>query len=296
MTPDRHVTILDGATGTELGRRGVDISLPLWSTRALITAPDVLADVHRDYLDAGADAITANTFRTHRRALAREPQAHGAPDAAELTRTAVKIAREACLKHKPGALVFGSVAPLEDCYRPDLAPGADDCAREHAELIATLVEAGVDRVLIETMNNLTETRAAVAAARRLAPDRWMVSFCTDTAASPGTLLSGEPIEAILDELGDASAVGVNCVAAPDVARQVALLRKRLPDTVAIIAYANIGYADEHGNWVPTDAVDPDRYADYATRWVEAGASIIGGCCGTTPATIAAVAGRLSRAD
>ncbi len=295
MNPDRHVMILDGATGTELGRRGVDISLPLWSTRALITAPDVLADVHRDYLDAGADAITANTFRTHRRSLEREPDALGALDAAELTQTAVRIAREVRLKHKPGALVFGSVAPLEDCYRPQLAPGADDCAREHAELITTLVEAGVDRVLIETMNNITETRAAVDAARRFAPDRWMVSFCTDTSGPPGTLLSGEPVEPILDELGDASAVGVNCVAAPDVARQVAFLRERLPEAVSIIAYANIGYADKHGNWVPTDAVAPDRYAAYAASWVEAGASIVGGCCGTTPATIAAVADRLRRA-
>ncbi len=292
MNPGRQVMILDGATGTELDRRGVDISLPLWSARALITAPDVLAAVHRDYLDAGADAITANTFRTNRRTLALEPSAHGAPDADELTIKAVRIARTVRDEHKPGALVLGSVAPLEDCYRPDLAPGADDCAREHADLIETLVAAGVDRVLIETMNNLTETRAAIDAARRYAPDRWMVSFCMDTAAPPGTLLSGEPVEAVLDELRDAAAVGVNCVAAPEVVRQVEFLRERLPETISIIAYANIGYADDHGNWVPTDAVDPDRYADYAATWVAAGASIVGGCCGTTPATIAAVVDRL----
>jgi S-methylmethionine-dependent homocysteine/selenocysteine methylase len=117
----------------------------------------------------------------------------------------------------------------------------------------------------------------------------------DRAAPPGTLLSGEPIEAVLDELRDAAAVGVNCVAAPDVVRQVEFLRKRLPDAASIIAYANIGDADEHGNWIPTDAVAPDRYADYAASWVTAGASIVGGCCGTTPATIAAIAGRLRRA-
>ncbi len=292
MNLGRQVTILDGATGTELERRGVDISLPLWSARALVTAPDVLAAVHRDYLDAGADAITANTFRTHHRTLACEPDA---PDATELTQTAVRIARAVRDEHKPGALVLGSVAPLEDCYRPDLAPGADDCAREHAQLIETLIAAGVDRVLIETMNNLTETRAATHAARRFAPGRWIVSFCTLTAAPPGTLLSGEPIDAVLDELRDAWAVGVNCVAAPEVVRQVAFLREHLPDALSIIAYANIGYADDHGNWVPTDAVAPDRYAAYAASWVRAGASIVGGCCGTTPATIAAVADRLRRA-
>jgi len=205
-----------------------------------------------------------------------------------LTRAAVEIARACRDEHKPGALVLGSVAPLEDCYRPDLAPDADACAREHAELIGTLVEAGVDQILIETMNNLTEARAAVDAARRLAGDGWMVSFCTRSTGPPGTLLSGEPIAAILDELHDASAVGVNCVAAPALEAQVAALRARLPATTRIIAYANIGYADQAGNWVTTDAVAPDRYAAYAANWVEAGASVIGGCCGTTPQTIRAV--------
>jgi S-methylmethionine-dependent homocysteine/selenocysteine methylase len=289
MTPG--VLLLDGATGTELERRGVDITLPLWSARALITSPAVLAEIHRDYLQAGADAITANTFRTHRRTLAREP---GIPDAADLTRAAVEIARACRDEHKPGALVLGSVAPLEDCYRPDLAPDADACAREHAELIGTLVEAGVDRILIETMNNLTEARAAVDAARRLAGDRWMVSFCTRSTGPPGTLLSGEPIAAILDELHDAWALGVNCVAAPAVEAQVAALRAMLPATARIIAYANIGYADQAGNWVTTDAVAPDRYAAYAATWIKAGASVIGGCCGTTPDTIRAVSGLVRR--
>ncbi len=292
MTPG--VLLLDGATGTELERRGVDISLPLWSARALITRPAVLAEIHHDYLEAGAEAITANTFRTHRRTLARERGAPGIPGATELTRAAVEIARAARDEHKPGALVLGSVAPLEDCYRPDLAPDADACAREHTELIGTLVEAGVDRVLIETMNNLAEARAAVAAARRLAGDRWMISFCTRPTGPPGTLLSGEPIAAIIDELHDASAVGVNCVAAPAVEAQVAALRARLPATTRVIAYANIGYADEAGNWVTTDAVAPERYAAYAATWVEAGASVIGGCCGTTPETIRAVSRLLRR--
>lgn len=293
MTAEADVLILDGATGTELDRRGVDISLPLWSARAVTAAPGVLAAVHRDYLEAGADAVTANTFRTNRRTLAREP---GAGDAADLTAEAVRIARVARDECKPDALVLGSVAPLEDCYRPDLAPDAGACASEHAEMIATLVEAGVDRVLIETMNNLAEARAAVDAARRLAPGRWMLSFCMDASAPPGTLLSGEPVAAMLDELRDAPAIGVNCVAAPQIARQAAHLRRRLPDSTRIMAYANVGYADTQGNWIATDAVAPERYAAYAAAWVDEGVSIVGGCCGTTPATIAAVNRRLRRAS
>ena len=291
-TTGRDILLLDGATGSELDRRGVDVSLPLWSARALVTAPEIVAEIHRDYLLAGAGAITANTFRTHARTLARES---GGPAGAELSRRAVEITRAVRDEHSPGALVMGSVAPLEDCYRPELAPDADACRREHAELIGTLLDAGVDRILIETMNNLTEARAAVSAARQLAGDRWMVSFCMKSAGPPGTLLSGEPIAMILDELRDAPAVGVNCVAAPSVEAQVTYLRAMLPETTAIIAYANIGYADDAGNWVATDAVEPQRYAEYALKWVRAGASIVGGCCGTTPSTIRAV-GRCLRSE
>jgi homocysteine S-methyltransferase len=124
----------------------------------------------------------------------------------------------------------------------------------------------------------------------------MVSFCTRSTGPPGTLLSGEPIAAILDELHDAWAVGVNCVAAPAIEAQVVTLRVRLPATTRIIAYANIGYADQAGNWVTTDAVAPDRYAEFAASWIEAGASVIGGCCGTTPETIRAVSRSLRRQD
>lgn len=277
--------VIDGATGTELERRGVDISLPLWSARALLEAPDVLLAVHRDYLAAGARAVTTATFRTHRRSL---DKAGLGERAADLTRQAVAIARAACDERAAGGLVLGSVAPLEDCYRPDLAPPEAECRREHAEMIGTLVEAGVDLVLIETMNNLAEAAAAVEAARRLAPGRWIASFCT-RGDPPGVLLGGEPLRPLLDELHDARAVGCNCVAAPAMEAEVRFLRQALPPAVGVAAYANIGYADLDGNWVTTDAVAPPRYAEYARQWFAAGATIIGGCCGTTPATIQAVA-------
>ncbi len=281
--------LLDGATGTELDRRGVDITLPLWSARALVEAPRVLQAIHREYISAGAGAITANTFRTHRRSLAK---ADMGDRAVELTRLAVQIAQTACDDHKSDALVLGSVAPLEDCYQPALAPDEETCRTEHAEMIGTLVSAGVDLLLIETMNTLREARAAAQEAQRLAPGKWIISFCTKSQAPAGILLSGESIGDVLGELQDAYAVGVNCVAAPSVEAQVRFLRELLPDRVRIIAYANVGYADEAGNWVITDAVEPTRYAQYAQRWLDAGATIIGGCCGTTPATIQAVAVQL----
>ncbi len=287
MTPS--VLVLDGATGTELDRRGCDVTLPLWSARAIMSAPLVVEQIHREYLEAGAGAVTANTFRTHRRTLARE----GLGDrAADLTRRAVEIARRARDQSRPEALVLGSVAPLEDCYRPDLAPDAETCRREHAEMIDHLAAAGVDLVLIETMNNLAEASAAAQAAAARVPGRWMISFCTRGAGPPGVLLSGEPLLAMLPDLAGAFAVGINCIAAPGAEAQVAFLRRKLASRCRVMAYANVGHADASGNWVITDALDPARYASYAERWLDAGASIVGGCCGTTPATIRAVAGAI----
>ncbi len=175
------VLLLDGATGTELERRGVDITLPLWSARALIDAPEELRRIHVDYLDAGAGGVTANTFRTHRRTLDWDGRGERA---VALTRQAVEIARAACDERKRGALVLGSVAPLEDCYRPDLAPDEAACRAEHAEMISNLLEAGVDLILIETMNNVTETIAAVDAARTRAPGKWIISFCAKSQGPP----------------------------------------------------------------------------------------------------------------
>ena len=290
MTIDgSKILLLDGATGTELDRRGVDISLPLWSARAIVDAPQILQDIHSDYLAAGATAITANTFRTHRRSLAKA----GIGDrAGALSRQAVEIAKRARDEHKPDALVLGSIAPLEDCYRPELSPEDSVCRREHAEMIEFLVDGGVDLLLIETMNNVAEARAAITEAQHHAPGKWIVSFCLRNEGEPGILLSGESVTQLNDELSEAFAVGVNCTAAHVTASHVGQLREILPENVRIAAYANIGYADESGNWISTDAIDPQRFAQYAKQWIDAGATAVGGCCGTTPGTIRAIAALL----
>lgn len=295
MTPPRDLLLLDGATGTELDRRGVDISLPLWSARAILDAPDELRGVHESFLDAGADAITTATFRTHQRNLALEEMGDRAR---ELTLRAVEIAQQARDKVNPEALVFGSVAPLEDCYRPERAPDEETCESEHAELIEHLLEAGVDRILIETMGTNREAAAAAQVARRLTEPSntpWMISFSTHSDGPPGALLSGEPVADLIPLCEGAAAIGVNCVAAPAILQQVELLNTMEHHTMPIIAYANVGEAAGDGNWISTDALDPQAYADYAMRWVEAGASIVGGCCGTRPETIRAIARRLERA-
>ncbi|MCP3906111.1 MAG: homocysteine S-methyltransferase family protein [Planctomycetes bacterium] len=282
---DGDILILDGATGTELDRRGVSVTLPLWSARALLEAPEVIEQIHADYLEAGAQAIVTNTFRTHRRSLDKE--GHG-ERAADLTRLAVELARSARDRVKPKALILGSVAPLEDCYRPELSPTEAQCRAEHAETMHNLLDAGVDGLLIETMNTRHESQAAAESARHLAPGKWVMSFCTKVGGPPGVLLHGAPLLDVLPVVEEAWAVGINCVLASAITPEIELLRTLLPEGVRIAAYGNCGHADETGTWHQSDAIAPDRYAEYAREWIDAGATIIGGCCGTTPETIRAV--------
>ncbi len=272
--------VLDGATGTELNRRGVDTGLPLWSANALTTdvGLNVLRQIHLDYLNAGADIITTNTFRTHRRVLAGKGFS-----ARELTLRAVATAREAVAEYGKPALVAGSLSTLEDCYRPDLVPSADECRDEHSERIDHLVQGGVDLLLIETINSIREAVIAAKIATATGLPTW-VSFVCD---EKGHILSGEPLThaaEILVPLG-VMALGVNCLPARSIAQPINECRAICGESFPLIAYGNIGHVDDAQGWVNTDSTDPAGYLQHAQTWP---AQIIGACCGSTPEHIRAL--------
>lgn len=273
--------LLDGATGTELTRRGVDTGLPLWSANALLNdeGARVLQQIHADYLAAGADIITANTFRTHIRALAPSGNAHRA---LELTQCAVQIAR-AAIAESPGGkprFVAGSISTLEDCYRPDLVPPDDECRTEHSERVNHLVASGVDLLLLETFNTIREAVIAAKLAT-ISGTPVIVSFVCNPA---GHILSGETLTEAAQELLPLGvvALGVNCGPTTDLAVPLSELRATCGPNFPLIAYGNIGYPDETVGWVNTDAEDPAVYCQHAAHWP---VQILGGCCGTTPAHI-----------
>ena len=273
--------LLDGATGTELDRRGANISLPLWSARAILEAPDTLLQIHMDYLRAGAEIITTNTFRTHRRNL--EVGELG-DRAEELTRRAVEIAQDAVETTGVHAYVAGSISPLEDSYSPQRTPPTSALALEHSAMADCLAACGVDVLLVETMNTLREavvaTRSAIATG--------LPTLASVVCGSDGRLLSGESLYATAKALSalQPDALLINCSPAPELHLPLASLRTNT--SCPLGAYGNVGFCDENGTWLQTDATQPEVYADYARRWRAAGASLIGGCCGTTPAHIAAL--------
>ncbi len=278
--------ILDGATGTELNRRGVDTGLPLWSANALLNDRDakILQEIHEDYLRAGADIITTNTFRTHRRALAPSGNANRA---LELTRKAVDIARAAIASVKPfdktqgksdsPKFIAGSLSTLEDCYRPDLVPPDDELQAEHFERIRHLIACGVDLILIETINTIREA-VIMAKLAVITSAPVIVSFVCDRE---GKILSGETLTEAANQLLPLgiSVIGVNCGPTPNLAKPLAELQTACGKDFPLIAYGNIGYADEEIGWVNTDSENPNIYCEHASRWP---VKIVGGCCGTTP--------------
>jgi enediyne biosynthesis protein CalE2 len=277
---EKAIVILDGAMGTELFRRGIQTRLPIWSAQALIENPELVRDIHSDYIYAGAEIITTNTFRTTTRALGKKGLSNRAK---ELTLLAVNLAKQARDQSADKAVwIAGSVAPLEDCYEPELMPDSETAFREHDELIGWLVGAGVDLVLIETMNTIQE---AIAAARS-AQEHQLPMFVSWTCGSHGKILSCEHIDEAIKQLEpyDPAAFLVNCTPLKDVPS--ALRKMRSTTKTPIGAYANVGKAEPIFGWEFTRELDPSSYADEAQIWIHEGAKIVGGCCGTTPEHIA----------
>ena len=279
--------LLDGALGTELERQGIRSELPLWTTHALLESPRSVEAIHRRYALAGAEILTAATFRTQRRTLAR---AGLAERAAELTLRAVDLTARAARSVSAPPLVAGSAPPLEDCYRPDLVPAPADAEREHDEHAANLARAGVDLVLIETMNSAREAATAARAARANGLPFLVSLVC----GRDGRLLSGEPLDAAIEGLAGYGplALAVNCLPPSAVTRCLPALRDSgLPFGV----YANLGEptSDEPRR---SEECTPEQFALHAEAWVAAGARLIGGCCGTRPAHIAELAARFAATE
>lgn len=266
-----EITILDGPLGTQLAARGIPTPPPAWSAQALRLAPDVVCNIHRAYAAAGATVHTANTFRTR--------SGDVGSDWPELARLAVELAREGA----GGGRVAGSIAPIADCYRPDQSPGREG-KPQHRALAEVLADAGVDLLLCETFPHVEEALAAVEAAVETGLETWLAL----TAGPSADLLTPEALaegaRAAVDR--GAAAILVNCVPAT---RTLAFLERLVGLGVPIGAYANAGAFHERIGWATDEDHGAERFLELARSWVDVGATIVGGCCGTGPTHIRALA-------
>jgi len=293
----RQPVLLDAAIGSELVRRGIR-----WRKHGLLTDAPAVQQLHEEYIAAGADVIRTNTFQLNPRIYLnvfrnREHMKHiGAPGLAELAprliRRSIQLAKEARTKSgREAVAIAGVLSPLEHCFRPDMAPLASEGLVEHTILARVFAEAGVDLLLLESMNTIGEAKAALAAGRELKLPVW-VSF---VLGPEGELLSREPLRQAVEEVvkEGAEAVLVNCVPPPDVTRAVEQIRKFVKAPFGGFAHAGrfsppSWKFDFFPQFVDTEEWPADRYLAEARRWRESGATILGGCCGTGPAHTAAL--------
>lgn len=281
LLKEQSIVLLDSAMGTELINRGADTSLPLWSARALIEAPDVVRQIHIDNINSGADIITTNTFRTQRRTFEKANYNYNGLDftetAKELTNIAVDIAEDARMESDKEVLIAGCIAPLEDCYHPELVPDTDTLCTEHDEHINNLIDAGVDLLWAETMGTVKEISAVVNQLHKTDKEYCISMLCKNDKE----LYSGELIKDAVSIIEKFSPVAIliNCIHPSAVEKIILQLKKMTEKPLGV--YANIGDPDKKSNEL-VKTVPPDEYFEYVKHWIALGVKIIGGCCGTTP--------------
>lgn len=275
------ITILDGGTGGELQERRLVINGSIWSALALIEQPGVVQEIHEHFIRAGAQVITTSNYSVVPSLLAIEGEAHRFE---ELTRLAAECAGRARTVANPETRIAGSLPPLHHSYRPDQVGAEDDNVMTYTRIVEWLSPA-VDLFLCETMSTGLEARAAVRAAQSTNKPVWVAWTLDDEKT--GVLRSGETIEeayALLEGLRVDTYL-FNCSSPESITTAIPRLRAVTDQPVG--AYANAFGREIAGTTTHTRRKDlePDAYGAFARQWVQAGATVVGGCCGIGPAHI-----------
>ncbi|MDP3891321.1 homocysteine S-methyltransferase family protein [Nocardioides sp.] len=282
---DRPV-LVDGGMGTLLQDSGLEDGAPgeLWN----LENPDAVRAAHTAYAEAGARLLTTNTFGGTRPRLGL----HGLGDrVGEVNRTAAQLARS--VADERGLLVAGDLGPTGELLAPLGTLTPEEAQALFAEQLTGLVEGGIDLVLVETLSDLGEADAALAAARQIAPGLPVaVTMSFDTNLR--TMMGVRPGDAVTHlAAAGADAVGANCGRGPAEMESIAaeMVAARAGDLL-LIAQSNAGLPQVVGDHFEYDATADDMAA-HAARLAELGIDLVGGCCGSTPAHIAAIAATLT---
>jgi 5-methyltetrahydrofolate--homocysteine methyltransferase len=273
-----EIVICDGAMGTLLQSRGLPLGVAPeeWN----LSHPEVVAQIHREYVEAGAEIVETNTFGGNRLKLSLY---NLADKVEEINREAVRIAREAVGDR---AYVALSVGPTGRLLEPWGDLRFEEALKSYREQLASALKEGPDFAILETFSDLQEMRAAVLAAQEVG----ILPICTMTFEASGRTIMGISPEQAIEELATLGVkiMGTNCGTGPEDMLNVVekMARSRL-EGVYLIAQPNAGVPKLVDGKTVFDAT-PEKMAEYAERYVKLGVNIVGACCGSTPAHIKAI--------
>ena len=276
-----EVILLDGATATELQRRGAPMDSVAWSATALLTHPELVRQVHGDYIETGADVIITNTFSTARHVL--EPAGMG-DRVGELNTLAVRLAREAreaSAVDRP-ATIAGSMSSMVPSDDRNATPSPDAARAVYEEQANLLAEAGVDLLILEMMQDVDLTPHAIRAAAGTGLPVWVGWSCKMAPdGSSVMLLEGRDGETFAENLDSClpvggSAMNVMHTEVEDTTPALETLRRHWSGPIG--AYPHSGRI-VMPNWQFVDMISPEDLATLAEQWVATGVQIIGTCCG-----------------
>ncbi|MDP2291991.1 MAG: homocysteine S-methyltransferase family protein [Actinomycetota bacterium] len=295
----RPPMVLDGGMGRELLRIGAPFQQPEWSGLALWEGPEWVVQAHANFVEAGAEMVTTNSYALVPFHIGEE---RFAAQGRELAALSSRLARQAADAAGSPVVVAGSLPPLFGSYRPDLF-----VAERSAAVIDPLVDGlaeHVDLWLGETLGSIVEARTVRAAMDRAGSTvpLW-ISYTLDDHV-PGTLRSGEPVADAVRAAVDlgAQAVLFNCCQAETITAAIATALEAVPQGVATGGYANRFVAGHSGEVRANaglatfrDDLDPSSYGGFVAEWLRMGATLVGGCCGMEPAHIREIAALVAAA-
>jgi|TARA_B100000959_G_scaffold41473_1_gene41583 S-methylmethionine-dependent homocysteine/selenocysteine methylase len=285
------ITLIDGAMGTQIRARGYEVPShhsSIWSAQALMDNPHIVKEIHKDYISAGAEIITTNNYAVTQNLLERENLGHRLE---ELTSLSIDIAKEAKKESGKNIKIAASLPPLDTSYRPDLVGDITSIEKKYMEIV-DIVKDRVDLIIIETMSSSMEASGALSACAKTDIEVWL--GYTLQGIRKNILPSGENLIDAINKVKhfNISAYVINCSSANITTEAIKLLSNEIDKPFG--GYANsvnvnqiIDGDDEVDNAENLQVenqqlINAIDYSVIVKNWIDNGATIVGGCCGTSP--------------
>ena len=282
--------IMDGAMGTELMRRGIELPLPLWSSMSNIDQFDQVMNIHKDYIEAGSDILTTNTFRTTPRTFIKAGYSQNESEiiSEQCCNMAIEAAKHAVKKEN--TLIAGSVAPLEDCYEPLHFPGKEIAKKEFQLIIDRIIRKGVDILLFETMGNYEEIESVLQVSNHVDIQRWL----SIVLKNKNSILDGTELQKVV-ELANNNKIDmvlINCTPVNIILEALDIFLGYRKGKWGVYPNAGENMPTNEGEFV--SKLDDESFCKAIQDYITLGASVVGSCCGSTPNTVRKISNMIKK--